>query len=119
MNLYFRRVALASLCALSLLSSTLAFANYFCSGVVDTVVVNPSGLVMINSSAAGLANVELCQIGATANGVGPDACNAVLASVITARTTGQSVTWAFDDGLTCSTHPQWAWLTGWYFGPQF
>lgn len=95
-----------------------AFANYFCIGPLDDVNVSPSGVVVVTSRASGLLAVYLCQIGNTTNGVGPDQCKAILSALLAANATGQSVEWAFDDSLTCSTHPSWSWLTGWYFGPD-
>ena len=102
----------------ALLAASAAHANYFCTGPIDNVDVSPSGLGVVQSGTAGLQSVYLCTIGTTANGVGPDACNAILSVVIAAHATQASVTWAFDDSLTCTTHPAWSWLTGWYYGPQ-
>ena len=107
--------SLAMLAAL-LLSAT-AQANYSCVGPVDVVALDPGGNVTVTSTAAGLSWVNICQIGGTANGVGSDQCKAIYAELLTARAAGQTVQWWFGDALTCTTHPSWQWLTGWYFGP--
>ena len=99
-----------------------AFANYSCSGTVDSVTVTPGTGVVIFSSSSGLGAVYLCQIENTtssANGaVTPAQCKAFLSILMTANATGQQVQFAFSDTLTCTTHPSWATLTGWYFGPM-
>jgi len=112
------RSTVACVCTLFTFSASVAQANYFCTGVVDAVDVSPTGVVVVDSPAAGLRSFYVCQIGATTNGVGPDVCKAILAVLLASRTTGQLVEWAFSDTLTCSTHPSWAWLTGWYYGPN-
>jgi hypothetical protein len=103
----------------STMGATSAFANYFCSGPVLSVDVSPTGIVTVNAPAAGLNYAYPCQIGATNNGVGPDACKAILSILIAAHATGASVTFAYDDSLTCATHPAWTYLTGWYYGPEY
>lgn len=100
-----------------MIAATPAWANYFCVGQVDAVAVSPTGVVMIDAASVGLSWQYLCQIGATTNTVGPDTCKAILAVLIAAQETGQQVQWAFNDGLSCTTHPAWSWLTGWYWGP--
>jgi hypothetical protein len=103
----------------STMGATSAFANDFCSGPVLSVDVSPTGIVTVNAPAAGLNYAYPCQIGATNNGVGPDACKAILSILIAAHATGANVTFAYDDSLTCSTHPAWTYLTGWYYGPEY
>jgi hypothetical protein len=99
-------------------ASQSAFAAYSCNGVIDQVNVSPNGVVIVDSTAAGLQSVYLCQIGTTANGVSPDACKAILSLILAAKLSGASVLWSFSDSLTCTTHPAWAWLGGWYYGPN-
>jgi hypothetical protein len=102
----------------ALLTTESAFANYFCTGTVDQVTVSPSGVVIFTSSTVGLNYVYLCQIGTTINSVDSDPCKSILAVLLTAHATGAQIDLAFSDSLTCSTHPAWAWLTGWYYGPN-
>ena len=101
-----------------LLAASTAQANYFCQGVVDQIDVSPSGLVTVDSAAAGLQFQYLCMIGTTTNGVSPDTCKSLLAVLTTAFITQQQVQWAFSDSLTCTTHPAWNWLAVWYWGPN-
>lgn len=96
-----------------------ALANYSCSGVIEQLALNPSGVVTVFSSGAGLSAAYVCQIGVTINGVGPEACKAIYSMLDTAVVTQQQVSWYFTDALTCAApgHPAWTWLTGWYYGP--
>lgn len=38
--------------------------------------------------------------------------------LLTAQTSGKQIELWFNDSLTCTTHPAWAWLSGWYWGPR-
>lgn len=102
-------------------ASAPALANYSCVGTVDGVSVAPGTGVVIFSSSVGLASVYLCQIENTvttpAGSVTPEECKTFLGVLLVAQATRQSVELDFNDSLTCTTHPSWAWLTGWYFGP--
>jgi hypothetical protein len=69
------------------------------------------------ASAAGQAWGFYCQLGGSANNVSAEACKGILTVLLTAQTTGKTVTLWFDDDLTCSTHPSWAWLNTFYWGP--
>jgi hypothetical protein len=101
------------LCAVS----TAASANYTCQGTVTGVSLNQAGVVTVSSPSSGLPTFYVCQIGATTNGVGPEQCKAMLGMLYIARVSGQQVQWHFSDSLTCATHANWDWLSGWYFGP--
>jgi len=109
----------AAVLALSLCAPVLA--NYSCTGTVDGVTVAPGTGVVIFSSSAGLSSVYLCQLEASttsANGtVTPEQCKAMLSVLLGAQLSRQAVQLSFSDSLTCTTHPAWAWLTGWYYGP--
>ena len=102
----------------ALLVSQAAFANYSCTGTVDQIDVSPTGVVVFASASMGLTSVYLCQIGTTMNGVDPEPCKSIVAVLLTAHATGAQIDLSFSDSLTCSTHPAWAWLTGWYYGPN-
>lgn len=91
---------------------------YLCSGTIDSVNLDPSGIVTVGSASSGLGTFYVCELGNAANGVSADACSAILASLIAAKEANEQVGWQFNDALTCTTHPQWAWLTGWYYGPS-
>jgi hypothetical protein len=82
------------------------------------VALNPSGALTVTSIASGLNTFYVCQIGSTINGVGPEVCKAIYAQMLAAKTSGQTVQWYFSDALSCTTHPTWDWLTGWYYGPS-
>jgi hypothetical protein len=112
------RCAIVLSLTLSLLASEAAFANYSCTGTVDQVDVSPTGVVVLASASMGLTSVYLCQIGTTTNNVDTEPCKSIVAVLLTAHTTGAQIDLSFSDSLTCSTHPAWAWLTGWYYGPN-
>jgi hypothetical protein len=109
-----KRLAIAA--SLGAMSGT-AFATYTCQGTISGVSLNQSGTVTISSPASGLGTFYVCQVGSTMNGVGPEQCKAMLAMFYIARSSGQQVQWHFSDSLTCTSHPSWDWLSGWYFGP--
>lgn len=104
-----------------LLLSGQAFA-YTCTGTIDWVMVEPSGAVTASSTSSGLGIFDVCTLGTTSDGVGPDACNGILAALMVAHTTGAQVTWGFSDSLTCQRSTNWYWLnvspSQWYYGPQ-
>ena len=101
-----------------LFCSTPAWANYACLGTIDAVALNPGGIVTVTSNSSGPGVFYVCNIGSTANGVAPEQCKAIYASLLAARMSAQNVAWTFNDALTCTTHPTWSWLTGWYYGPE-
>jgi hypothetical protein len=105
-------------CVVGTLSSAPAFAvNYACTGPVNGVSTGPGGVVSA-ANAGGQQWGYFCQLGATTNNVSPEACKGILAVLLAAQTSGKSVTIWYDDALSCSTHPSWAWLTTWYWGPS-
>lgn len=112
---YFNRVTTSAV--VLLISTSNAWANYSCIGQVYGVSIDVNGSVYAGSIPGGNWPL-LCQIGATFNGVGPDACKAIYTLLITAQTSGRQVQMWFNDNLTCTTHPAWNTLSGWYFGPQ-
>jgi hypothetical protein len=120
---HIRRGIRHSICALAAVFavSTPAWANYSCQGTVDSLTVSPGTGVLILSTSSGLGAVYLCQLEGTynsANGtVTPEQCKAFLAVLLSAQASRQQVQFSFNDALTCTTHPTWTWLTGWYYGP--
>lgn len=111
------KTALAALLSMGSIAGAPAAWGYACAGTLDGVYLNPNGVITVASTQSGLGTFYVCQVGATMNGVGPEVCNGILAQLIAAKEAGEQVQWQFNDSLTCTTHPQWAWLTGWYFGP--
>lgn len=101
-------------------------AAYSWSGTIDWVALRPSGIVTVSSRSSGLNVFYVCQIGTTAYGVGPDACSAILVSLLAAKASEANVTWEFSDSLTCNraTYNGGNWYalndgtSIWYYGPQ-
>lgn len=96
--------------------STWAQANYTCLGTVQ-VTVAPQGVVAV-TGVGGLLNVYLCNLTIPINGVQPVACQGIYAMLLSAQKNAKTVYLWFNDALTCTTHPAWDWLTGWYWGPM-
>jgi hypothetical protein len=105
----------------SLATSLPALAVYSCEGRVLGVGVAPTTGTVVLSTDSGFGSVYICQIDATsssANGpVSSTQCRAMLSLLMAAQSTGQRVQFYFNDALTCTTHPAWSFLTGWYYGP--
>jgi len=105
---------------LMILLSIPSFAYYTCTGPVKGVSIQASGtnsgLVWVTGF-NGIVDGGICQIGATANGITSDTCKAIYTRLLIAEVTGQQLTMYFNDNLTCSTQPSWAYMTGLYFGP--
>jgi hypothetical protein len=117
---YFRIRAYASLALIiaSLLSSGPVLAAYTCTGPVVGLTLVPDGTVFAEQI-AGINRVYLCKLnGTTTLNTSTDTCKSIYAMLLSAQTTGKSVMLWFEDSLSCSTHPTWTALTGWYFGPQ-
>jgi hypothetical protein len=102
---------------LTLLGVTSAHAAYFCTGTVTSVAVATNGTVTV-TGIQGLESAALCNITGTANSITPELCRTIYATLLTAKLTNRPVTFAYNDALSCSTHPAWGVLTGWYFGPR-
>jgi hypothetical protein len=114
----FRALGLLALIIASLLSSGPVLAAYTCAGPVVGLTLNLDGTVFAEQI-AGINRVYLCKLsGTTTLNTSIETCKSIYAMLLSAQTTGKSVMLWFEDSLTCSTHPTWAGLTGWYFGPQ-
>ena len=112
-----RRVCIPVLAATLLLVSPLVEA-YECVGPVTGTQISPTGVVSA-SVTAGMSWVYLCSVSSTTNGVAPDTCKTIYATLLTAETQGrQVILWFNDDPNTCASHAAWSWLTGWYWGPM-
>jgi len=110
--------------AASLVSQS-AWANYLCTGTTTSVAMDQYGDVNISNS-SGLQWVGLCNVNNPVNGVPVEACKAMYAMLMASKLSGAQVTLWFSDGLSCTTHPEWATLpsgsyggspAGWYWGP--
>ena len=90
---------------------------YSCVGGVNGVHVDESGYISA-SSVAGMSWVYFCSVSETYNGVTPQTCKVIYASLLSAQLANKNVRlWFYDTG-NCSTHPAWQQLTGWYWGPS-
>ena len=105
-------------CTAQIAMTSPSYGNYSCAGTIDSLALNPSGLVTLSSYSAGVTSAYICSIGSTYNGVTADVCKAIFAQLVAAQATGSTVSWYYSDTLTCTTHPAWEMLTGWYYGPQ-
>lgn len=109
-------VRILAVCAAIVAPTTARAAQYSC---LDYVVVSSGrGASIMVSSYAGSTYVYLCSMASTANGVTAEECKRVYATLLAAQLAGKRVRMWFDDALTCSTQPYWAFATGWYWGPE-
>ncbi len=106
----------AAVVAILAISVSPAFANYSCSGAVQGITISPDGQVFA-SSIGSLSYPRICSVTATSNGVSTEACKVIYSALLTAQTTGKTVSFTFNDAGDCNSHTAWGWLTGWYFGP--
>ncbi len=98
-------------------ASVSAFANYYCDGPVYGLSLGPGGIVTAES-VAGINWPYVCGVDSVRQiNTSTDACKAIYATLLSAQVSGKRVRFWFDDSLTCNTHPSWANLDGWYFGP--
>ena len=92
---------------------------YQCAGPVTQLSVSPGGGggSVVVSGMGGIVAGYLCSFTMTVEGLTPDACKAIYARLLLAELTGQVLWISFRDNLTCTTHPAYAWLDGYAFGP--
>jgi hypothetical protein len=119
-----RHILSACVVAAAGFAPTLAGAvAYSCIGQVGQVAVAPNGEVnaSFNFNGGAMAWQAVCNVSVTASGVDAPTCKGLLALLITARSTGQSVQVWFDNATPgqCSG-PAWRPLRemGWYWGPS-
>ena len=100
----------------------LAFSSqsyaYDCVGKVNNVVLNGAGIVTV--SFGNINWVYLCSVSSQYNGVTPEACKSMLSVIIAAKMGDKNIQMWFDDksnDCTNTSHPAWAELKSWYFGP--
>lgn len=78
-----RTIVLQMILPIFPMQHTLAQAKYACSGPVTGVTINASGLV-VSESMGGFSWVYVCQLGTNYNGVTPEACRAIHATLLIA-----------------------------------
>ena len=100
--------------ALLLAFSAQAHAAYNCTGPVGGVSLDASG-TLLAATIAGITWPKICDVNTTQNGFEPNVCKTVYTQLITAQTTGKTVTIYFNDAGSCSSHPAWQWASGLYF----
>ena len=113
----FKTAVLAAVLSTLSVTSAVADSTYYCVGSVKSLMISPSGIV--TATVGTITSAYFCQIGATVNGVTSDACKAIHAQLLAATVSNRQVRMYFNDSLSCTTHPAWSTLTGWYAGPEF
>lgn len=78
---------------------------YSCTGTVTSVVVSAAFSGVLVSGPGGLNTVAICSLDGSPGPFSANACKGVLATLLSAKLSGQSVTIYFNDNLTCSTQP--------------
>lgn len=97
-----RLSALAAVLQLAL--SAPAQATIWCTGTVASVFTRDSGEVVAMLSYRG-ADLSLCAVSGTWNGISAATCNAWLATLQSALMTGRLVELAYETTATCATLP--------------
>ena len=83
-----------------------AYASiYSCSGTVTSVAVGSAYSAVFVSGAGGLSTVAICSLDGSPGPFSANACKGILATLLSAKLSGQSVTIYFSDNLTCATQP--------------
>lgn len=113
MKIYKCLTALVSFALLS--TSSVALAGYTCSGLVRGVSIEAGGDILAESIGPTLWP-RLCNIRVNSNGIAPETCKMIYASLLVAQQSGKSVTfWVSDTTTTCTTFTQWQFVNGLYF----
>ena len=92
---------------------------YDCLGKVNQLVIGPNGTV--TASHGNMGWVYLCNVNSSYNGVAPDACKSIFSQLLAAKLADKNVrVWFSDTSNDCTnaSHPAWADLKNWYFGPS-
>lgn len=95
-----------------------AWANYSCTGPVKGVAIDVSVGDVLAETAGGMNWPRLCNTRNQVNGVAPDDCKRVYASLLAAQAQGRTVTiWISDASSTanCGSQTPWGWVAGFYF----
>jgi hypothetical protein len=98
------RVAFNSLFVSALLAGPASAAQYSCDSYVSGVTTQRGGVDHP------LFHGQRCER--------YHQCKSVYATLLAAQVAGKRVRLWFDDTLTCSTQPSWAYATGWCYGPE-
>jgi hypothetical protein len=92
---------------------------YVCQGVVKGLSVESGGDVLVQSVGTSMSWPRLCNVSRDANGSTPATCKAFYATLLTAQTTGRSVTvWIHGDASDtnrCASLAPWQYVEGFYF----
>lgn len=92
-----------------------ASANYQCSGQVKGVALDTANGDLLVESIGSVTWPRLCSFRSTANGVQPDDCKRMFATLLVAQTSGKSITfWVTDSATTCPQLPQFTYVNGIY-----
>ena len=94
-----------------------ASAGYSCSGTVGGIsLAENSGEVLIaDIGGTQLKNTRYCSILTETNSVNVTACKTFYASMLAAMTSDRVVEIWINNSLTCTTNPEWANVTGFYY----
>jgi hypothetical protein len=106
----FFRACLVSLIFLS----AQAHAVYSCTGPVGGVSIDGSGSIVV-AQLAGIHWQVVCNVNVAQNNFEPNACKAIYTHLITAQTTGKTITIHFNDSGSCASHADWTTASGLYF----
>lgn len=96
---------LALLLSMTILALPAYASIYNCSGTVTAVAVTSAFSGVYVSGPGGLNTVAICSLDGSPGPFSANACKGVLATLLSAKLSGQAVTIYFSDNLTCATQP--------------
>ena len=94
-------------------------ASYYCSGAVNLLGINGYNVVTVQLSTT--TAHYICSMDSQGSYVmSTGACKSLFSQLLSAKTTGMSVTLYYDNAYTCATIPSWtaAYDMNWVSGPN-
>lgn len=102
-----KRILMAAGALVGMMSAQPANANVWCTGTIDSVVVNAQGVVFAKGSWRN-EFTQICSVSSAWGAIQPNTCVTWLAQLDAAVTLGTEVVLQYPDGTDCSTLPAWA-----------
>jgi hypothetical protein len=96
-------------------ANSIAQTTYICQGVPVGVAMGTTGTLVVQSL-GGLNWAYLCGVNSNDNGIAPAACKSLYALLLTAQSSGRSVTlWFTNAAGSCGANTPWAYADNLYF----
>lgn len=96
--------------------------TYSCVGKISQITTDPNGTVnaTFEFTGGGMAWQDVCNLNTAAYNVPVAACRAILATLLSAKLSGNNVVMFFDNTTPSCSAAAWRPLreSGWYYGPS-